>query len=209
MRGTGPISTDIPQAYTTRTEFCKAFTENMASMHLLSFLLTADLTKAEECFVSGLEDCVEGTHVFRDWAQSWARRTIIQNAIHMLAPRKDRSAIAEAASDPIGLSFARTRQARYVIGSILCLEDFERFVFVMSVLEKYTDHDCSVLLGCSRREISETRMRALLHLAESSGQRPPDRVGFDAEDHEHTLTRDKTDGTTALSTRTGAKITVL
>ena len=43
------------------------FAENMDSMHLLSFLLTADQTKAEECFVSGLEDCVEGTYVFRDW----------------------------------------------------------------------------------------------------------------------------------------------
>jgi hypothetical protein len=33
----------------------------MDNLHLLSFLLTADLAKAEECFVSGLENCVEGT----------------------------------------------------------------------------------------------------------------------------------------------------
>jgi hypothetical protein len=80
-----PISAETSQAYATRVEFCRVFAENMDSLHLLSFLLTADLAKAEECFVSGLEDCVEGTYVFRDWARSWARRTIIQNAIRMLA----------------------------------------------------------------------------------------------------------------------------
>jgi hypothetical protein len=68
-----PISTETSQAYATRIEFCRVFAENMDGMHLLSFLLTADQTKAEECFVSGLEDCVEGTYVFRDWGQSWAR----------------------------------------------------------------------------------------------------------------------------------------
>jgi hypothetical protein len=74
--------------------------------------------------------------------------------------------------------FGRTPKAGYAIGSILRLEDFERFVFVMSVLEKYTDHDCSVLLGCARRDIAETRMRALLRLAEFGGNRPLIRAGF-------------------------------
>jgi len=142
----------------------------MDNLHLLSFLLTADLAKAEECFVSGLEDCIEGTYVFRDWAQSWARRTIIQNAIRMLAPRKDHSAVADVPSDAVSCSSGRTQDADYAIARILRLEHFERFVFVMSVLEKYSDQDCSVLLGCSRQDVGETRMRALLHLAE------PDRL---------------------------------
>jgi hypothetical protein len=162
------------------------FTENMASMRLLSFLLTADPTKAEGCFVCGLGDCVKGTYVFRDWAQSWARRTIIQNAIRMLAPRKNHSAVTEAPRDPVSWSFGRTPEAGYVIGSILGLEDFERFVFVLSVLEKYTDQDCSVLLGCARQDIAETRVRALLHVAESAAECP---VGFDSKDHENTATQ--------------------
>jgi len=139
-------------------------------MHLLSFLLTADQTKAEECFVSGLEDCVEGTYVFRDWAQSWARRTIIQNAIRMLAPRKNYSTVADVPSDAVSCSFGQTQDTDYAIARILRLEHFERFVFVMSVLERYSDQDCSVLLGCSRQDVGETRMRALLHVAE------PDRL---------------------------------
>jgi len=161
-----PISTETPQAYATRIEFCRVFAGNMDRMHLLSFLLTADLTKAEECFVSGLEDCVEGTYVFRDWAQSWARRTIIQNAIRMLAPRKNHSTVADVPSDAVSCSFGRTQDTDYAIARILRLEHFERFVFVMSVLERYSDQDCSVLLGCSRQDVGETRMRALLHVAE-------------------------------------------
>jgi DNA-directed RNA polymerase specialized sigma24 family protein len=162
-----PISTETSQAYATRIEFCRVFAENMDNLHLLSFLLTADLAKAEECFVSGLENCVEGTYVFRDWAQSWARRTIIQNAIRMLAPRKNHSTVADAPSDAVTRSFGRMQDPGNAIARILRLQHFERFVFVMSVLEKYSDQDCSVLLGCSRQDVGETRIRALLHLAES------------------------------------------
>lgn len=167
MRRTSPISTDISQAYATSTEFCKVFSENMNSMHLLSFLLTGDLTKAEECFVSGLEDCVEGSYVFRDWARSWARRTIIQNAIRMVVPRKEHSAITAVPSEPVDCRFGRTAEADATIAGILRLEDFERFVFVISVLEKYADQDCSLLLGCSRQDVREARMRAIQHVAEA------------------------------------------
>lgn len=139
----------------------------MDSMHLLSFLLTADLAKADECLVSGLEDCVTASHVFRDWARSWARRTIIQNAVRMLAPRPNQPVGAVTASETVNCRFGRTPETAAAIASILGLEPFERFVFVMSVLEKYSDQDCSVLLRCSRQEIGEARMRALLHVAES------------------------------------------
>ena len=178
------IATERSRGYTTGAEFYRVFAENMDSMHLLSFLLTADQTKAEECFVSGLEDCVEGTHVFRDWAHSWARRTIVQNAIRMLTPRKNHSAIAGVPSDPLSSSFVRTTDADYPIGSILRLEDFERFVFVICVLERYSDRDCSVLLGCSRQDIGETRMWALLHIAESDGLSTVGGSGFHCTDHE-------------------------
>src|SRR5271154_4020490 len=116
-----PISTETSQAYATRIEFCRVFAENMDSLHLLSFLLTADLAKAEECFVSGLEDCVEGTYVFRDWARSWARRTIIQNAVRMLAPHKSRSVVTAVPSDPVNCRFGRTSEADAAIASILGL----------------------------------------------------------------------------------------
>jgi len=41
-------------------------------------------------------------------------------------------------------------------------------VFTMSVLEHYSEHDCSLLLGCSVREIREGRARALKELTDLS-----------------------------------------
>ncbi len=161
------ISTETSQLYATSTDFCRVFKESMDNMHLLSFLLTADLTKAEECFVSGLEDCATGSYVFRDWARSWARRTIIQNAVRMLAPRANQSDSTGAPSETVNCRFGRTPEAAAAIASILDLEDFERFVFVMSVLERYSDQDCSVLLGCSRQDVRQARTRALQHVTEA------------------------------------------
>ena len=46
--------------YATATDFCKIFTEEMHSLYLLSFLLTADKDKAEQCFIGALGECVEG-----------------------------------------------------------------------------------------------------------------------------------------------------
>jgi hypothetical protein len=190
MPRTRPIASEILRAYATSAEFCKVFTENMDSMYLLSFLLTVDLSKAEECFVSGLEDCVAGSGVFREWAQSWARRTIIQNAVRLLAPRKNHSAVAEVRSNAVSCSFGLPPPAGYAIASILGLEDFERFVFVMTILEKYADHDCAVILGCSRQDIAEARMRALLHVAESGGRSPLIRATFESKEDEETGTRE-------------------
>jgi DNA-directed RNA polymerase specialized sigma24 family protein len=52
--------------------------------------------------------------------------------------------------------------------AVLRLEDFERFVFIMSVLEHYSEHDCALLLDCSAREIRGARTRALKELMNSS-----------------------------------------
>ena len=168
MSLTSPISTEKIQAYATSADFCRVFAENAENIHLLSFLLTADHTKAEECFVSGLENCGKGNSVFRDWALSWARWMIIRNAVRMLGPRRNHSTAPTAPGDPVNCEFGRTSKVNDAIASILGLEDFDRVVFVMSVLERYSDQDCSVLLGCSRRDVRETRMRALQHVADSS-----------------------------------------
>lgn len=47
-------------------------------------------------------------------------------------------------------------------------DDFERFVFVMSVLEQYSDQECLLLLASSPREIREARARAFAQLGKST-----------------------------------------
>jgi len=50
------------------------------------------------------------------------------------------------------------------VRAILELAPLERFVFVMSVLERYSDHDCSILLSCPRRDIATARALAMQEL---------------------------------------------
>jgi DNA-directed RNA polymerase specialized sigma24 family protein len=133
----------------------------MNGLYLLSFLLTADHEKAEQCFVSGLEDAVNGNRVFKEWARSWARRVIIKNAVKVINPRPVEGS---AHSSPIsvnsnGKTLPAERQVE--IKAVLGLEPFERFVYVMTVLEGYSDQDCSLLLGCARRDVLAARSRAL------------------------------------------------
>jgi len=150
-------------AYATAADFEQIFTQDMSGLYLLSFLLTGDGDKAEECFVAGIGESTQGNRVFKEWARSWARRTIIQSAIRLIAPRQQspsatRKPVAATTLDRLPLAL----QAE--VSAILELSPFERFVFVMSTLERYSDQDCSILLSCTRKDVSEARGRALHQL---------------------------------------------
>ena len=72
--------------YPTVTDFFTTLNEEMHSLYLLSFLLTADPDKAEQCLVSAMGECVEGIGVFMDWARSWTRGAVLKHAIQMIKP---------------------------------------------------------------------------------------------------------------------------
>jgi hypothetical protein len=146
-----------PTPYASSDDFCRIFHEETGSLYQLSVLLTADCNKAERCFVSGLEDSLNGSRVFKEWARSWARRAIIQNAARVINPHPTEKDTTSSFN-----SSGRTLEAEQVeIAAILELAPFERFVFVISVLEHYSEHECSILLGCSRRDVTAARTRAL------------------------------------------------
>jgi hypothetical protein len=155
-------------AYAVAGDFCRIFAEGMSGIYLLSFLLTGDRVKAEQCFVSGLEDSVGANRVFREWARSWARRAIIQNAIRMMQPTRERST-SSTTSFAVGEVEVSDKLA-----PVLGLKTFERFVFVMSVLEGYSDQDCKTLLACSRQDILRARLQALKHMATDEKTVAPD-----------------------------------
>jgi len=152
-------------AYANRVDFCRIFSEDMNSLYLLALLLTADREKAEQCFVCGLEDAAKGNPVFKEWARSWTRRMIIQNAVRSINPRPaDGSARSSAASlDGHDETLLPERLAH--LDAVLGLEPFERFVYVMTVLERYSEYECSLLLGAARRDVLAARTRALQHFA--------------------------------------------
>ena len=155
--------------YATHEDFRTIFNEGLEELYQLSFLLTRDPTRAERCLVSGIEDCISGNRVFREWARSWAKRTIIQNAIRELKPRPNQSNSSQAAANfPEIRQLSNGPSEHFELPAVLRLEDFERFAFVMSVLEQLSEHDCVLLLSCSVRQFREARARALEELMNSS-----------------------------------------
>jgi hypothetical protein len=151
--------------YATRSDFCRIYLEQANSLYLLSLLLTTDPQKAEKCFVLGFGDSVDNNFVFKERANLWARRCIILHAIQLLCPRpSDENELNEAGlSQLIGEVPAEVR-AYPNFARIVVLNAFERFVFIMSVLEKYSDQECSLLLGCFRRDVINARTAAIRRL---------------------------------------------
>ena len=151
--------------YATRADFCRIFALDIDRLYLLSLLLTGNDEVAERCFVAGLDDSTKGNTVFREWARSWARRMIIQNAILKIRPQPTDSNRSSEAS-PNGPTCFLTEAPE--IGSVIALPVFERFVFVISVLEGYSAKNCSLLLGCTHAEVIAARTRALRELGISA-----------------------------------------
>jgi DNA-directed RNA polymerase specialized sigma24 family protein len=145
--------------YATPADFCRVFHDHVDDLYTLSLLLTADGNKAEQCFLSSLEDCLLQRQVFQEWAQSWARRTIVTNAIRIIDPGRDVAGYASG-----------TVKENTPAAALTSLQPFERFVYVLSVLEKYSDRECSILLGRTIRNVIDARTRALQRIADASAR---------------------------------------
>jgi len=145
--------------YTTPAEFCRTFEQDMKSLYLLSLLLTAGRHSAEQCFISSLADCLDMRPVFKDWTDFWTRHIVLRNAIRILRPAAHKAAmVSPSRPGPPDADLSPALRA------VLRLNTLERFVFVMSVLEGYSDRDCSLLLGSSTRDVVAAKARALEHL---------------------------------------------
>jgi DNA-directed RNA polymerase specialized sigma24 family protein len=143
--------------YAASADYCRIFQQDMSSLYLLSFLLTANHARAEQCYLDAIESAFKGNPVFKEWAGSWSRRCVIQGAIQLVFSECLRNEVR----DPWGESPLSS-----VIDVVTRLERVERFVFVLSVLERYSDRECSVLLNRTVRDVINARLRALTRLAE-------------------------------------------
>lgn len=147
--------------YATAFDFCRTFTEELHRLYLLSLLLTADHDKAEKCVVSALGECGDGIGVFAEWTSSWARRAILKYAIQMIKPVPEH---------PDSLPLVRRNgfgplTENNPFATIVSLVAFERFVYVMSILEGQSEQDCAILLRCSRRDVIIARELSLTRVA--------------------------------------------
>lgn len=161
--GAKRVNTPSNSLYATSEDFCRIFEKDMNRLYLLSLLLTGDPELAQKAFVRGLEDSKAGNPVFKEWAESWAKRTVIINSIRMLGPRPGNASVLARKS-----ARKEIPELPEKLAAIVGLAAFERFVFVMSVLEGYSARDCRLLLNCSNFDIAEARAQALQQLGESA-----------------------------------------
>jgi DNA-directed RNA polymerase specialized sigma24 family protein len=165
VASTQTILNDRTTTYATAGNFCRIFKEEMTDLYSLALMLAADAEKAEQLFVSGLNDCASSNPVFKEWASSWARRTIIKNAVQLIAPQQvssKRALNAAVASDAINRSLPELPAE---ISAVAGLNPFERFAFILSVLEGYSDQDSALLLDCTRQALIAARVRAEQQIA--------------------------------------------
>ncbi len=161
---------DRTSLYATGDDFRRVFDKNSNDLMILSLLLTGNRETAERCFVAGLEDSVHADSVFNEWAHTWAKRTIILGAIRTLHPRPANNAacipdfvLPEIDSAPAGW------KGLVEVRDVLALDDFERFVFVLRVLEGYSERHCALLLACTPREVRSACDSAMARLIKSGG----------------------------------------
>jgi DNA-directed RNA polymerase specialized sigma24 family protein len=161
--------------YASCKDFQQIFTEDIVGLHRLAFLLTADHAKAEQCFVAGLEDSIHGNPVFRQWARSWSKRAIIQSAIKAIAPVPTRHGVLLETADA---RWQNGDDVESIAAVVAGWEPFERFVFVMAVLEGYGLRESAALLACPVPDVIAAKSWAVQRLA---GQSPPEIVSPQAE----------------------------
>ena len=137
----------------TGEHVCRIFQRDMRRLYALSFLLTADHGLAEECLVRSLDDSLED-----DRSGSRISSTIARNAIRISGPRRGDKLKEHKPSERDSVDYPPEFTA------VVALPPFERFVFVLSVLERFTDRESSRLLNCSVDDVAAGRVKSLQSL---------------------------------------------
>lgn len=150
----------VAAVYPTRSDPCRTFKQDMKTLYLLALLLTAEQHAAERCFASSLGDCMDLRSALNQWTDSWTRRVVVQNAIRMIRPAMNHN--EEITPSHCSSALPKLNPA---LRAVLQLKAFDRFVFVMSVLEGLSASDCSRLLRCAKRDVIAARAQALVQLA--------------------------------------------
>jgi DNA-directed RNA polymerase specialized sigma24 family protein len=146
--------------YAMSADFCAVFEKDMKPLYLLAFLLTANQNEAQQCFASTVEEAFKKQAVFKEWARTWVKRKLIENAIAILSPVSART----AEKQELWKARSYETDTEGAIDAVTKLAPLERFVFVMSILERHSNWDCALLLGCSMNKVALARRRALRRL---------------------------------------------
>lgn len=158
--------------YVSKEEFVGVFESEQVGLQRLALLLTANSNVAAQCLGLALQQCLATSFVFKGWALTWVRRIVIRNAISLVMGPGDQSFVNrndDADDGLIAFSPDDSRGAIATSESILDLPEFDRFVFVICVLEGYSVHDCAVLLRRSLQDINDALHRTSKQLEHLDG----------------------------------------
>lgn len=153
--------------YATTDDFQRLFAREMTELFRLSLQLTADAGKAENCLILAMRECFANNTVSREWALVWARRMVVCNAIRLVLGTENAipNQIDSEAEPDFHLQPREYRvEALRDSPAILMLPDFDRLVFVICVLERYSILDCALLLRRSPKDVNEGRARAITRI---------------------------------------------
>ncbi len=125
------------------------FIEQMNCLYLLSFLVTADRRIAEKCFSESLDEYIDSCGGFTDWARQEGRRAVLRHAVQIIQPIPKQSYTWSI----VDLAPPTVLAVNQPFAAITSLSAFERFVFVMSVLEGLSDEECAALLNCTLHDV--------------------------------------------------------
>jgi DNA-directed RNA polymerase specialized sigma24 family protein len=142
--------------YATACDFAKIFSEDLNRLYLIAFLLTGNHDMAEQCILTALESCLKGAPVFSSWGRQWSKRAVIKQAIEMVLPMQTQ----QGRDAEVGERRSFSEMERLVM-TISNLTPFDRFAFVISILEQYSEREAAALLNCSGQEIKAARIRAV------------------------------------------------
>jgi hypothetical protein len=156
--------------YAKHADFCDVFRSDTKPLYLLAFLLTANHKESEQCFVSTVDEGFKEQAVFKEWARSWVKRRLIENAIKIVSPASARN----GRKRDLWSAGQRETHRECEIDNVTNLDRFERFVFVMSILERYSNWDCSLVLGCSMNRVALARIMTLRRLPDLAALSPRD-----------------------------------
>ena len=147
--------------YAAHSDFCAVFLQQLDRLYSLALLLTGDELTAEECLLAAFDSCEQRGLVFKDSAVSWSRRNVIKIAIRCMSP----APFGPVRPYSLGHRSGPNCDQDVSIKCLLELPDFDRFAFVMSVLEGYSDRECALLLNRSSADLVAARIRAFQQIS--------------------------------------------
>ncbi|MCU1284966.1 MAG: sigma-24, subfamily [Acidobacteriales bacterium] len=136
---------------------CEVIRTQLESLYVLAYMLTASRELAERTLVSAVDHILCDDSFDTDLC-SWNIRIVALNAVSALRVETDDDELDTWSAEDSNPELAD------LINAVTGLAAMERCVFVLSVLERFADMECAILLDSNVEEIVETRISALQHL---------------------------------------------